>query len=367
MTHESFAEAVNASAGVIEDWERGVSRPTFSKAKELADKLRVPFGYLFLSEPPKEELVLPDLRTVEGRSPAKLSANTLDLLDDVIRKHDWYREFLREEGYGVLPFVGAFRASAQPEAVAASIRRQLGVNEGLRQQADGWEDFLRLLIGRAEDTGILVLRSGIVGSNTHRALSVEEFRGFAISDAIAPLVFVNGRDSRAAQIFTLAHELAHIWIGESGVSNAELAKPLVAHTRATERLCNAVAAEVLVPRNEFADFWRANRSISDNTDDLVRRFRVSAFVILRRAHDLGQISYVAFEASYRDRLHSVKATQSQHGGDNYRNVLARNGAPMVRAVTSAAHEGRLLLRDAAEMLGIKVPTLGKIAARLQSQ
>ena len=123
--------------------------------------------------------------------------------------------------------------------------------EQIRRTSHTWDEFLRELTRSAEATGILVMRSGIVGGNTRRKLSVNEFRGFVISDDLAPLVFINGRDSKAAQIFTLVHELVHVWIDRSGISNPD-PKDVPAELRNTvETFCNSVAAEVLVPHADF--------------------------------------------------------------------------------------------------------------------
>ncbi|HMM61712.1 MAG TPA: ImmA/IrrE family metallo-endopeptidase, partial [Candidatus Rifleibacterium sp.] len=94
-----------------------------------------------------------------------------------------------------------------------------------RGEAANWESFFNILVERSEQAGIIILRSGKVGNNTHRTLDVKEFRGFVIYDELAPFIFINGADAKAAQIFTLVHELAHVWLGASGVSNNGLDTP----------------------------------------------------------------------------------------------------------------------------------------------
>ena len=149
-----------------------------------------------------------------------MSADFFQLLNDVLVKQEWYRDRLKERGAEKLPFVGKFRVADGIERVSADLSNFLSVEES-RRVSYTWDDFLRHLSRTAETQGILVMRSGIVRGNTRRKLSVNEFRGFVISDELAPLVFVNGRDSKAAQIFTLVHELVHVWINKTGIVNPD--------------------------------------------------------------------------------------------------------------------------------------------------
>jgi Zn-dependent peptidase ImmA (M78 family)/DNA-binding XRE family transcriptional regulator len=292
-------------ANTVEAWERGEARPTLRQAQELAQKLSVPFGYLYLSEPPAENLPLPDLRTVAGAPPSKPSPNFLDVLYDALRKQSWYRDHLASQNEEPLAFIARYDATDDPNVIAADIRKILGIDAAFRQKASNWERFLTDLIRQAEEVGILVLRNSVVGNNTHRPFDVEEFRGFAISDTFARLVFINSRDAKAAQIFTLAHELPHLWIGESGVSNPDYKEPSAQQRHSIERVCNAVAAEVLVPSEEFLLRWDDDlKTLDENLHDLVVVYRVSAFVILRRAHELGRISTETYRETYRENLSS---------------------------------------------------------------
>jgi Zn-dependent peptidase ImmA (M78 family) len=236
------------------------------------------------------------------------------------------------------------------------------------EQSPNWESFLRLLIDKAEAAGVWVMRTGIVGSDTHRPLSVRQFRGFAISDPIAPLVFINGKDALAAQIFTFAHELAHIWLGSTGISNVQLGLRDYGTSRQTEIACNKIAAEVLVPQAEFERSWSNDRSDTANYDFLSRRFKVSRVVIARRAFDLGKVeerSYLAFYQSEEDRWEEDRQEQAEkEGGGNFHlNLPLRNGARFTKAVVNSAMAGETLLRDAASLLNIKPTTVIKFHKR----
>lgn len=194
-------------------WEEGDLKPTLKQLDAFASAVHVPVGYLFLSKPPKEVVPIPDFRTVKGRSIARPSPNLLDTIYICQERQAWYRDYARMSSLRDLDFVASVSTADSPRSVAEQIRDRLGFDLDARNQCPTWSDALRFFIRQAESAGILVMVSGIVMNNSHRPLETEEFRGFALCDSLAPLIFVNGRDTRAAQMFTVAHELAHIWLG----------------------------------------------------------------------------------------------------------------------------------------------------------
>lgn len=367
LAPEDVAGRVGVKSDRLDAWGSGEAKPTFKQAQNLANILRVPFGYLFLNKPPAEQFALPDLRTVGSAELRRPSIDFNDLVNNIIRKYEWYRDYRQQEAAEPLRFVGAFTVRDRPSAVARDIADVLKIDEAMRAEARSWEDFLRMFIRQAEAAGIMVMRSGIVGNNTHRALSVDEFRGFAIADKVAPLVFINGRDARAAQIFTLAHEVAHLWVGATGISNVDLA-PSQRQEAQTERFCNAVAAEVLVPEESLRQHWNYAVDIDANIGHLVRRYRVSSLVVLRRAAELLNVNPEEINAIYRRDLARFRQRDSggdEGGGDFYVTLRSRNGALFTSAVINATFEGHTLYRDAARLLGIKVPLLRAVADKLE--
>ena len=198
-------------------WEQS-GELTFSQAEKLANATHTPIGYLFLPKPPVERLPVNDFRTVGTSSITQPSPALLDVVNEALRRQDWYRDYLRSNGGEPLAFVGSISPLSNIVRIADTIRAEVFWNADLRAKAKSWEDALTKQTDAVENAGILVMRSGIVGNNTSRPLSVSEFRGFALSDRYAPLVFINGRDFKAAQMFTLAHELVHIWLGIPGIS-----------------------------------------------------------------------------------------------------------------------------------------------------
>ena len=366
MDLSKLASRLNVEPEVVAAWESGERSPTFRQAQNFAKALYVPFGYLYLLEPPVEELPIADFRTIPGQAPPRPSPDLLDLLNDVIGKQQWYREYRESEGVEELPFIGRFTASDSEETVASNIRDVIGVDRA-RQQSSNWESFMRKLTRNAEDLGIMVMRSGIVGSNTRRALDVKEFRGFSVSDHIAPLIFINGRDFKGAQLFTLAHEMAHIWIGEGGISNPDYGLDSEYQDGAVELFCNRIAAETLVPSEDFQSRWSSDDvSLSNNLNKLSGHYKVSSMVILRQAHDCNLVTDFEYRESYSQLAAqaSQSTLSSKLGGNPYHNLTARNGTAFTKAVVASAEDGTLMSSEAADMLGVKVKTLPKVASRL---
>ena len=362
-----LARKLSVKPEKVKAWESGDGLPTFRQAQRAADALYIPFGYLFLREPPAEKLPIPDLRTVGDKPPRDPSPDFLDLVNDVLTKQQWYREYREAEGADPLPFIGRHGVNDDAETIAADIRDALSIDDDMREGAANWDAFLRELILRSEDLGILVMRSGIVGNNTRRPLDVDEFRGFAISDDLAPLVFVNGRDAKAAQIFTLAHEMAHLWIGESGVSNPDYKLRSDERGSAVERIANRVAAETLVPSADFRKRWRDDEPIKANMRRLSRRYKVSDIMALRHALNLELVTPKDYWTLYKEMaLNAPPAKNNKRGGGRGTalNAISRNGRVFTRAVISSAAEGSLLLGEAARLLDVNVAGLPDISERL---
>jgi Zn-dependent peptidase ImmA (M78 family)/transcriptional regulator with XRE-family HTH domain len=368
FTQQQLADEIGTGvkAEHIDQWEKEESRPDFKKAQKLAVTLHIPFGYLFLSVPPKNDVRIPDLRTVGSKPIIQFSPNLLDQLRNLLLKQEWYRDYATEEGRKTLAFIGRFNINSPYEKVAADISVELGINAEFRGAASNWEAFLTNFMANAEAAGILVIRSGVVANASQRPLSVNEFRGFVLSDPTAPLVFINGADSTSAQVFTLAHELAHLWIGKSGISNPNPKKRSADEVNFIERFCNQVAAELLVPHAEFLRRWKAGIAVEENVKALVRYFRVSTHVILRQAFEQDKISRHEYEERIQLEEDRFKKQQEEResGGNFYRTMRVRNSRILVASVLDAIQTSRVSLRDAATLLGCKVPTLKNVASEL---
>ena len=338
----------------LPEWETGQTRPTLKQMEAFARAVHVPVGYLFLSEPPEETLPIPDFRTFARRAVTRPSPNLLDTIHACQERQNWYRNYARIVGEPDLDFVGSASIEASPETVAAQMRETLKFDLAARRECPTWTDALRLFIRRADDAGILVMVSGIVMSNSHRSLDPAEFRGFALCDPLAPLIFVNGKDTKAAQMFTLAHELAHVWLGATALSNFGVAPERGFHRE--EMWCNAVAAEFLVPLDVLRSDLRKDETLPNELSRLARTFKVSGLVILRRLLDTGWLTHERFQAAWtqeQERLQGLAQASSTSGGDFHRTAVARVGRRFARALVTSTLEGQTLYRDAFRMLGVR--------------
>jgi Zn-dependent peptidase ImmA (M78 family) len=343
-------------------WERGEVAPTLKQLEDFAKAVYVPVGYLFLAEPPVETIPIPDYRLGRRGALARPSPNLLDMLYLCQGRQDWYRDFARVSSEPPMAFVGSLSLTTPIEIAATTIRDALGFDLEARRASRTWADALRQFVAQADALGVLVMCSGIVLNNTHRKLDPAEFRGFAMSDNLAPLVFINGADTKSAQMFTLAHELGHLWLGQSALSDND---PSTFVGVDVETWCNRVAAELLVPLVLLAEEYKSRATLSDEMSRLARRFKVSTLVILRRIFDAGAISRVRFNEAYAAELERLASIERGSGGNFYPTQTARVSKRFASALVESTLEGRTLYRDAFRMLGIsKVETFHELGRTL---
>jgi len=355
-----LADKLGISPDRVAEWET-TGEITSTEIERLAESTYTPIGFLFLTKPPSESLPISDFRRVAAADdPGPPSADLLDVLHAAQRRQSWYREYLISNGENPLPFVGRVTVKASIGNTAADIRQTLQIGPAIAQKVRTREETLKQTIEAVEVAGILVLRAGFAGGYTHRKLSVDEFRGFALSDDYAPLVFINGADALSAQLFTLAHEVAHIWLGESAVSNLEKTYP---GANPIEVFCNQVAAEVLVPMDSFRLAWRSLADYEQETELLSRKFKVSRMVIARRAKDAGFLSAEKYNRIFAEE---IQQSQKGKGGNYYQNEQYQNSRRFSVALLQDAKSGRTLYHDAMRLLGIKKDaTFRKYAQNLQ--
>lgn len=350
----------------VREWLQGAKRPTYGQLENFARRAMVPFGYLFLQQPPNERLPVADYRTRSEQVVRRPSPNLIETIFEMQTRQEWMREYLIDEGHEELTFVGSARVGERVELLARRIREALKLTGNWAETASSWEDALRLLRDKIEDAGILIFTNGVVGNNTRRKLDPDEFQGFVLVDRFAPLIFVNGADYKVAQMFTVAHELAHVWLGVSALFDLVATKPAEIDV---EMYCNQVAAEFLVPAREFEQAWPQAPSGDAAYLLLARRFKVSPIVIARRAKDVGAITADDFFSFYNRYMKQERRKQHEKapGGDFWRTQRVRLGRRFGRAVIVAAQEGRLSYADAYALTGLYGDTFDKYAQRLEQE
>ncbi len=348
----------------LADWERGTQRPTLKQLEDFAKATHTAVGYLFLPAPPLERVPIPDYRTVGNIHMGRPSPDLLDTIYLCQQRQEWYRDHARSMGEKPLRFVGVARLGDDVVATAAAMREALRFDLEARRHMGTWEEALRCFIEQADALGVLVMVSGVVGNNNRRKLDPDEFRGFALADPLAPLIFINGADSKAAKMFTLAHELGHIWLGQSALSDAGL---LSQPSSEIEQWCNRVAAELLVPRALLEAEYQRGADIRGEANRLARRFKVSELVILRHIHDIGGVTREEYWRVYEQTLAQIRkvTAEPESGGNFYHTQAARVSKRFARALIASTLEGHTLHRDAFRLLGFsKLETFRQLGVSL---
>jgi len=354
-------DAFAASFPRLSAWLANEESPTLKQLEKFANATHTPLGYLFLPDPPEEPLPIRDFRVGhKGRKPSP-SPNLLDTIYTMQRRQEWLRETLVEDGADPLDFVGSAKLSDDPSSKALEMRRRVGIANGWAGIVSNWQEAVSELRRRIEQLGIMAVIKGLVGNSTNRALEVSEFRGFAMSDPYAPLIFVNGADAKSAQMFTLAHELAHVWLGSGGLSGFD---GLFPKGTDVELWCNEVAAEFLVPAQELKASWKEAQFQGAPFEFIARHFKISPIVAARRALDLKLIGKDAFFSFYNEYTSREVNADRRPGGSFYNNQNTRVGEFFATRVLRAALEGRVGFKEAYDLTGLRGGTFQEYAARL---
>lgn len=357
-------EELDKSFPKFHEWMDGKVKPTLKELEKFAKAVYLPIGCLLASKPMQDKLPIQDFRTIGSSPIARPSRNLLDTIYSCQERQEWYREFAQATRQPELEFIGSLTKKDKPEDAAAQIRSRLELDSAQDDPLKTAHNSLGNLIKKADEAGILVMINGVVKNNTHRKLNPQEFRGFALADRLAPLIFINGSDFKAAQIFTLAHELAHLWLDSSGVSKTYISPTDPPKYSAEEKWCNAVAAELLVPLARLQEALQEGMAVNI----LAKKFSVSKLVILRRLYDAKSLNHTDFQQAWNDEHNILEIAQKKEkpkggGGNFYSTTKQRLGPRFARALITSTLEGKTLYRDAFRMIGSRktdtLHTLGK--------
>lgn len=353
-------------AGRLLSWYSGEKVPTFNQIEEASRATGIPLGYFFLNTPPKEDRTLLEYRTVDSLELEKPSRNLLDTIHDMEQIQEWAKNQLINDGFHELDFVGSMAETNEVGAFVAQILSVLDLPKDWFTLSKTSADSFRFLRSKISDAGVIVMMNGIVGNNTHRPLEINEFRAFAIVDSYAPLIFINSNDSINGKLFSLLHEFAHILLGKNNFFNDRYS----AHGRVNqvETLCNAAAAELLVPSDLFIAKWDEQISENDTKNTisaLAKFFRCGITVIARKALDHGYITSQEYTQTAQLAVflynEQRKKAKENPGGDYYRTAASRIDQRFFRMLAGSVAEGKTLYSDAFRLTNTNRSTFRELA------
>jgi len=372
------SDATSASDKLAE-FEAGERSPTRNQLAKIAAVYRRPLVAFYMPTPPPKGERGEDFRThsvaVSGRENALLDA----LLRDIRGRQEMVRSLLEDEDEAVrLPFVGSASIAEGVSSVVSKINEALGLSAAQEGRPGGADVLFKDLRTRCERLGVFVLLIGDLGSH-HSALTDSVFRGFAIADDFAPFVVINDQDAKAARSFTLIHELAHIWIGQSGVSGGADTEAVATPASRTEQFCNDVAGEILLPAAALA---RRPAGLEANDKETTHRiiaaisetWSVSEPMVAYRLHRLGWVNstiYRQISADYAARWRAAKAQEKAkaketEGGPSYYVVKQHKlGNALIGIVHRTLRDNLLSHTKAAKVLGVKTSSVEPLLRRFE--
>lgn len=373
MTEETAAAKIpKLTVEKLKEWEDGTSQPTIRQAQILAKAYKRPFALFFLPEVPRDFQPLQDFRKSGSK---ELTTSSIFIIREIQQKQAWISDVYSENNEEKLPFVGRFSLNSNPKDVADNILATLDINPSKYKT----DNPIREWINAAESNGIFVSRTSFIHSKMK--LDSEELQGFAIADQFAPFVFVNSDDWNAPQLFTLVHELAHIWIAATGISNE--IEPEIANRdkfNPIELFCNEVAANALIPSEIILSI---DRRVFKNSQDIFKTAKnlgVSSFAFLVRALNLqlvtnseykvlkrqAEIDYQAFLKREAEKKAALKLKQKEKpGGPNpYLLRLNKNSRLFTQVVLDALRSGFVQPTQASFLLGTPSNNFHKLEAQI---
>lgn len=370
MSEEAAAGKVSVSVEKLQDWEAGTNQPTIRQAQMLAKAYKRPFALFFLPDIPRDFQPLQDFRKPGSKL---LTTSSVFIIREIQQKQAWIRDAYEDFNEEKLPFVGRFSIKDNPQKVAEDILTALNIHPARYDT----ENPIKEWIEAAETAGIFISRTSFI--NSHLKLDSEEIQGFAIADQYAPFVFLNSDDWNAPQLFTLVHELAHIWIAETGISN-EVEPDLKNKDKfhPVEIFCNQVAANALMPKeiieNLDANTFRTSKSVFK----VARQLGISSFALLVRAFHLNIIHLPSYQKLKKEADHDYavflkldeekrlkQKSKENPGGPNYFLLqVNRNSRLFTQTVLDAFRGGLIEPTVASSLLNVQVNKFPKLEAQM---
>ena len=370
ISHDGLAKSLGVKVEKVVEWEAGESLPTIKQAQNFAKYCRRSFALFFLPEPPKDFSPITDFRASDA---LELSTASVFIIREILRKQKWIRDEIVKSGEEPREFVGRFKSKDTASQVSKDILKTLNIDP-CNYESD---NILLEWIRKAESQGIFVSRS----SNIHSKMKLDpnEFKGFAIADKYAPFVFINSADWKASQLFTLVHELCHLWMARSGISNTinePMADPGKYHP--VELFCNEVAARTLLPTEIMHSLPPNTFSTQSSIFKESRKIGVSSLAFIIRARNIGLINMTqyrtlskALKMAYEKELLKLEEQRNKKkekgkltGPSPYLLRLNRNSALFTQKVIDWFNGGRINPTTASNMLEVKSNMFSKLIEKI---
>ncbi|MCK8482653.1 XRE family transcriptional regulator [Aliiroseovarius sp. S2029] len=364
----------------LELLETGEKQPTRSQLAKIATAYSRPLLTFYLNAPPAEGRKGEDFRQTAS-SISKRENAMLDVLRrDVRARQEMVRSIIEDDDEPVeRRFVGSARIAQGVSNTVQSMAQTLEFNHtDVTVRRGDPATLFRLLRTKAESSGVFVLMLGDLGS-WHSAIPAEVFRGFAISDPLAPFVVLNTNDAVAARSFTLIHELAHLWLGQSGVSGApSIDTPSNSHAQ-IEQFCNDVAGEFLLPDELFWNgvqrFEPTNLAAAGTAiATIAQRWSVSEPMVayrLRRRNEISSDVYQSLYSQYLARWQAAKAKEKAERKDEVKlpdltKKKFRLGSGLLEFVHRTVRDNGMTYTKAAKVLGTKPGAVEPLLKKFES-
>ena len=364
VQHQISSQVDTKISSLLDRWINNAEVPNTNTILTVSKATNIPFGYFFLKNPPQEECSLIHCRTINSLTNKNFSRDLIDTYNTMLNIQNWMSEYNRDNlGIDSLSFVGSCKEKNSVVDIANDIRHELDMTTDYFRNFKKKSNYFKNLKEKITRLGILVMKNSCVGNNHNRKLNITEFRAFTLIDDYAPLIFINNNDSESGKIFSLIHELAHIWLGENNLFNDNYFDSSVSKT---EQICNAVAAEILVPIDHFKNEWNNLNSDSiDKISELADVFHCSKLVIARRALDLKFISKeiyndVLSEVQEEFRLSKSQKKATSSGGNFYNTLQTYWDKNFILALDGSTKSGKTSYLEAYRLTGLKGNTFHRL-------
>jgi Zn-dependent peptidase ImmA (M78 family) len=361
-------EMSDKAADYLTQWNDGKT-PTYNQIEYMSHATGIPFGYFLLETPPKEQFPIMEYRTIDSVGFTKPSRNLIDTIHDMEMIQDWLKNS-ENNAKENLSFVGAQKGVKDIKKFASYIRSILGMKETWFAESRSADDSFHRMRNFISSSGVTVMMNGVVENNTHRSLDIEEFRAFAMVDEVAPIIFINSNDSINGRLFSLIHEFAHICSGKDDLFNDRYSDEK--KVTEIETICNAVAAELLVPDRIYVVRWNdiIKNNDADKTIELLSKyFRCGTTVIARRALDHKYIDYAQYRTIAKMAVNQYnenkKKNKDTKGGNFYYTTLSRIDHRFLNALEASVEEGETLYSDAYRLTHTNRNSFDKLVETVQ--